>query len=50
MVDLVMTINSVKKLSKPELSSTTFGHFKVYVYPGYFHTGVYVSAVSKKNT
>ena len=27
MIDLVMTINSVQKSSKSELSSTTFGHF-----------------------
>ena len=33
-IDLVMTINSVQKSSKSELSSTTFGHFKVCVYPG----------------
>ena len=32
MVDLVMTINSVQKSSKSELSSTTFGHSKVCIY------------------
>ena len=40
MIDLVMTINSVQISSKSKLSSTTFGHFKVCVYPGQFRTGV----------
>ena len=29
-IDLVMAINSIQESSKSELSSTTFGHFKVY--------------------
>ena len=37
-IDLVVTINSVQKSSKSELSSGTFDHFKVYTVTDYFGT------------
>ena len=36
----VMTINSVQKSSKSELSSGTFDHFKVYTVTDYFGTKI----------